>query len=94
MCPCHYPGSQQHPSGHESPASVSPPLLYAMYRPVFVLASKQVFAELTGVSVMVQRRPYAERMPEFRPFACSDFIIPMLTKLCPPGEKMDRCGHR
>ncbi|CAM9711880.1 unnamed protein product [Ectocarpus sp. 12 AP-2014] len=39
---------------------------------------------------MVQVRPYAERVAEFRPFACSDFIIPMLTKLCPPGEKMDR----
>ncbi|CAM9972058.1 unnamed protein product [Ectocarpus fasciculatus] len=39
---------------------------------------------------MVQMRPYAERVAEFRPFACSDFIIPMLTKLCPPGEKMDR----
>lgn len=39
---------------------------------------------------MVQTRPYAERVAEFRPFACSDFIIPMLTKLCPPGEKMDR----
>lgn len=39
---------------------------------------------------MVQARPYAERVTEFRPFACSDFIIPMLTKLCPPGEKMDR----
>eukprot|EP00903_Cladosiphon_okamuranus_P015163 g14021.t1 len=50
----------------------------------------KVFAELTGVSVMVQRRPYAERAVEFRPFACSDFIIPMLTKLCPQGEKMDR----
>ncbi|CAN0028454.1 unnamed protein product [Ectocarpus sp. 6 AP-2014] len=39
---------------------------------------------------MVQARPYAERVAEFRPFACSDFIIPMFTKLCPPGEKMDR----
>ncbi|CAM9522925.1 unnamed protein product [Ectocarpus sp. 8 AP-2014] len=39
---------------------------------------------------MVQARPYAERVAGFRPFACSDFIIPILTKLCPPGEKMDR----
>eukprot|EP00752_Nemacystus_decipiens_P002503 g2352.t1 len=51
----------------------------------------KVFAELTGVSVMVQSRPYAERAAEFRPFACSDFVIPVLTRLCPQGEKMDRC---
>ncbi|CAM9437381.1 unnamed protein product, partial [Scytosiphon promiscuus] len=48
------------------------------------------FAELIGVPVMVQMRPYAEQMVEFRPFACSDFVIPLLTKLCPPEEKMDR----
>lgn len=49
-----------------------------------------MFAELTGVPVMVNRRPYAERMVQFRPFACSDFIIPMLGRLCPPEDKMDR----
>lgn len=54
------------------------------------LSCIQVFAELCGVPVMVQRRPYVERMVEFRPFACSDFIIPMLGRLCPPGEKLDR----
>jgi len=68
-------------------------LVYASSAP-FLLgddAAAQVFAELTGVSVMVQKRPYAERMVEFRPFACSDFVVPMLTRLCPSGEKMDRC---
>ncbi|CAB1107553.1 unnamed protein product [Ectocarpus sp. CCAP 1310/34] len=50
---------------------------------------EQAFAELIGVPIMVQARPYVERVVEFRPFACSDFIIPVLTKLCPPGEKMD-----
>lgn len=54
------------------------------------LVRKQTFAELIGVPVMVQARPYAERMAEFRPFACSDFVVPLLTKLCPPDEKMDR----
>lgn len=43
-----------------------------------------------GVPTMVQKKPYVERLREFRPFACSDFIIPMLTKLCPEGDKVDR----
>lgn len=57
---------------------------------LWVYTRKQAFAELIGVPVMVNTRPYAEQMAEFRPFACSDFVLPLLTKLCPPEEKMDR----
>lgn len=39
---------------------------------------------------MVQKKPYIEHMNEFQPFACSDFLIPLLTKLCPDEEKLDR----
>ena len=53
-------------------------------------AAAQMFADLTGVPVMVQKKPYEERLGEFRPFTCSDFIIPMLAKLCPEDDKVDR----
>lgn len=53
-------------------------------------AAPQMFAALTGVPVMVQKKPYEERLGEFRPFTCSDFIIPMLAKLCPEDDKVDR----
>ena len=57
------------------------------------LPRAQVFAALAGVPVMVQKKPYEERLGEFRPFTCSDFIIPMLAKLCPEDDKVDRYIH-
>lgn len=50
----------------------------------------QVFADLVGVPMMTQKKPYTERLREFKPFACSDFVIPLLDRLCPAGDKLDR----
>ncbi|CAM9759835.1 unnamed protein product [Choristocarpus tenellus] len=50
----------------------------------------KLFALLVGVPVMVKSKPYKETLQEFKPFVCSDFVVPMLVRLCPPGEKLDQ----
>ncbi|CAM9880347.1 unnamed protein product, partial [Discosporangium mesarthrocarpum] len=50
----------------------------------------KLFAILVGVPIMVQPKPYSEVAHEFKPFSCSDFMVPMLIRLCPKGEKLDR----
>lgn len=50
----------------------------------------KLFADLIGIPVMVESSPYAERIREYRPFICSNFILPVLVRICPRGEKLDR----